>query len=495
MTSPQPKCPRCGASRVPRRRPPRAGRPRRGARRRRRRPHPLERLPPERTQGDAVVGDRRRPARHAPPACRIDRREGRGRRACPGLRVVAVAVDRQANERRVGTRSRAMPKCSRYACNTSSSLVSSLLGAGAVHGADQQVVGERDPPVLDEPRARQSLREVTGGRRLLVPARRAEVGEPPRAHVEPVLHDLAPRGRRSTPSAASSRRNTPHGSACSPRSSPAQRARREPPEPDVGEVGLDVLGATLHEQRHVVEGRAEPGGAVHLRRQVLDPEPERPQQGGERPVQLVAEAPTVLVDHLGDEGVLVEHDRLAEVDAEVLERHGPQVPLVQVGERGRPVGAEALQVPVDDAFVHAATICRGARDGRVSPRSATWRAPGAGAAPCAGCAAGRAARCRGAGATRARDVVRSRRGRTVPACRWAGRWSFFSTPGTLGRPCVGSIARMFPLCYLWPGRSPEPDAPFRCIWLFRTRSVAGQETVPGGIVAQRSGRAEEIGRA
>ena len=112
----------------------------------------------------------------------------------------------------------------------------------------------------------------------------------------------------------------------------------------------------------MVERRAEPARAVHLRRQVLDPEPERPEQGGERPVQLVAEAATVSVDHLGDEGVLVEHDRLAEVDAEVLERDGPQVPLVQVGERGRPVGAEALQVPVDDVFVHAATI-RGALDG------------------------------------------------------------------------------------------------------------------------------------
>ena len=34
-------------------------------------------LPPERAQGDAVVGDQRRQARHPGPADRDDRREGR----------------------------------------------------------------------------------------------------------------------------------------------------------------------------------------------------------------------------------------------------------------------------------------------------------------------------------------------------------------------------------------------------------------------------------
>jgi hypothetical protein len=97
-----------------------------------------------------------------------------------------------------------------------------------------------------------------------------------------------------------------------------QRLLGEPAEADIDQPRF----RQLHPQRHVVERVARlPVLAEHARRQPADPEAERGQQGGEGAVQLVTEATTPVPHQLGDQRGLVQHDRLAEVDAQVLERH------------------------------------------------------------------------------------------------------------------------------------------------------------------------------
>jgi hypothetical protein len=97
--------------------------------------------------------------------------------------------------------------------------------------------------------------------------------------------------------------------------------------------------------------RSQPGRPVHTGRQQRHLGAERPQQRRERAVELVAET-AAAADHLGHQAVLVELDRHAEVDVEVLERHRGQVPLVQLGQRrtvhsGRSCGSDAVEVGVD----------------------------------------------------------------------------------------------------------------------------------------------------
>jgi hypothetical protein len=78
----------------------------------------------------------------------------------------------------------------------------------------------------------------------------------------------------------------------------------------------------------VVVRHAEPVLAVHPRGLVVDVVAERPQQRGERAVEFVTEAAPPPLDDLRDQGGVVEHDVLADVDAEVLERDGVEVPAL-----------------------------------------------------------------------------------------------------------------------------------------------------------------------
>ncbi len=69
------------------------------------------------------------------------------------------------------------------------------------------------------------------------------------------------------------------------------------------------------------------------------PVAERGEQRGERAVEFVAEAAAPPPDHLVEQRAFAQHDRLAEVDGEVLERDGPQVRALQdpqCGEVGQP---------------------------------------------------------------------------------------------------------------------------------------------------------------
>ena len=70
------------------------------------------------------------------------------------------------------------------------------------------------------------------------------------------------------------------------------------------------------------------GDAPHLSAQALE-------QAREGPVELIAEAAAPPADDLVNQVRLVQRDRLAQVNAQVLKRHGRQVRPVQVAQRLR----------------------------------------------------------------------------------------------------------------------------------------------------------------
>ena len=117
----------------------------------------------------------------------------------------------------------------------------------------------------------------------------------------------------------------------------------------------------------MVEERPGPGVAVHPGGEHRHVVPEVPQQQREGAVELVAEAAAAPGHDLVDESGLVERDRLAEMDAQVLERHRRQVPAHQRGQgrrRGRLAGgADPGEVGVGRGVIHA----------RAAPRSPARR--------------------------------------------------------------------------------------------------------------------------
>jgi hypothetical protein len=87
----------------------------------------------------------------------------------------------------------------------------------------------------------------------------------------------------------------------------------EAAEADVGQPRPVVVG--VDPQGGMVERRPQPAGGGDAGGQERHRVAERRQQRRERPVG---------VDQLVDQGCRFEHDRLAQVDAEVLERHDAQ---------------------------------------------------------------------------------------------------------------------------------------------------------------------------
>ncbi|CAM5704709.1 hypothetical protein SGRIM128S_02740 [Streptomyces griseomycini] len=143
------------------------------------------------------------------------------------------------------------------------------------------------------------------------------------------------------------------------------------PEADVGQPVAPVHRP--HPQREVVVRDAEPALVpVHPRREQRDLETERGEQRPEGAVEFVAEPAPPRSHHLVQQPLLVQHDLLAEVDGEVLERHGPQMPQVQLAQhlrRGRDgaFGAQAAQVGIDPRCIHAPSLPRAATPRRGSP--------------------------------------------------------------------------------------------------------------------------------
>ena len=123
-----------------------------------------------------------------------------------------------------------------------------------------------------------------------------------------------------------------------------QRLAERVAEAHVGEPPL----VEVDDERHVVELR--PEAAARARdpgRDHQDLEAERAQQGGEQPVEFVAEAAAPVRDDLLEQPLVFEHDGLPGVDAQVLEGDGVKVCDVQ-GAQG--LGRRLKRAAVVDAF-------------------------------------------------------------------------------------------------------------------------------------------------
>jgi hypothetical protein len=90
-----------------------------------------------------------------------------------------------------------------------------------------------------------------------------------------------------------------------------------------------------HDERQVVEGRAEAGLPVYPGADPAHPRAERLEQQREGPVELVAEAAAATAHDLVDQVGLVQRDRFGQVNAQVLERHGQLVRPVQCAQARR----------------------------------------------------------------------------------------------------------------------------------------------------------------
>jgi len=132
-----------------------------------------------------------------------------------------------------------------------------------------------------------------------------------------------------------------------------QRIPGVPAEPDVHDPAL----VERNHQCQVVERHAELTVAnEHPRRVAAHREPQLLEQQGKGAVELVAEPAAPAADDLVEQCVLVEADRLAEVDAQVLERHRPQVPHVQLAQQFGVRFADVLGCQADPGQVRAGDV-------------------------------------------------------------------------------------------------------------------------------------------
>jgi hypothetical protein len=92
--------------------------------------------------------------------------------------------------------------------------------------------------------------------------------------------------------------------------------------------------AKVDAQGEVIERWPQPVGAEDAGGQEGHPEAQGGQEGREGAIEFIAEPPAAPLDELVDQRLRVEDDRLAEVDAEVLERHREQVAQLQLPEGG-----------------------------------------------------------------------------------------------------------------------------------------------------------------
>ena len=222
-----------------------------------------------------------------------------------------------------------------------------LLFPGSAAGLDQGPAADRDPAVLGEPRADRAAREVGLRRGLLPPARGNELVQPAGAPFDPVLR-LAVLEHLHVGLWRVGQQEPGGGIVLRVAAVEQQRVDAVAAEADVGEPGPAPVGRA-DDQGQMIERRPEPGLAVHTRRDPRDLGAQGLQQQRERPVELVAEAPPAPGHDLVEQGAGVQRDRLRQVNAEVLERHGHLVGAVQGAQRrgvgpARTRGTDAAQV-------------------------------------------------------------------------------------------------------------------------------------------------------
>lgn len=123
-------------------------------------------------------------------------------------------------------------------------------------------------------------------------------------------------------------------------------------EADIGEPGSGAVVGLDAQREMVVRNPESSAVPVDAALEQGDAEAEGPQQGREGAAQFVAEAAPPGAHHLVEERLLLQHDVFAEMDRQILEGHGREVPHLQiaqgsrVGARGTD-GADAVQVGVD----------------------------------------------------------------------------------------------------------------------------------------------------
>jgi len=129
----------------------------------------------------------------------------------------------------------------------------------------------------------------------------------------------------------------------------------ESTEADIDEPGF--IEVDLEHQ--MIEWRTEPDRGVYPGGVQGDVVAESGEQEGETAVELVTEAPAAPVHDLVDEGCLFQRERLAQVNAEVLERNRPQMPELEIAQRVgvrpiRPLRPDSGEVGVNRGAIHLA---------------------------------------------------------------------------------------------------------------------------------------------
>jgi hypothetical protein len=124
----------------------------------------------------------------------------------------------------------------------------------------------------------------------------------------------------------------------------------------VGEPWPAAVGRA-HDERQMIERRTQASFSVDPGGDPAYPRAERLEQQREGPVELIAEAAAATADDLVDQVVLVQRDRLAQVNAQVLERHCQLVRTVQRAQARRVSGsrgsnADAVQIGGSGFVIH-----------------------------------------------------------------------------------------------------------------------------------------------
>lgn len=129
-------------------------------------------------------------------------------------------------------------------------------------------------------------------------------------------------------------------------------------ETDVGEPRTASVGRE-HDQGEMVKRRPEVAVSVHPCGYPSHPSSERFKQKREQAVELVTKPAAIAPDDLLDQIILGQRDRLAQVDAQVLERDCLLMGAVQAPQPGRvsrrPSRPDPLQISLGGLAIHLCT--------------------------------------------------------------------------------------------------------------------------------------------
>jgi hypothetical protein len=256
-----------------------------------------------------------------------------------------LAVQHDAEELAVGGRHIAVAQLALLPC--------------LAHRPDERAAVQRHlAAVIREARTDQGPAEVRRRGGALPPAGRLEVGQFARALFEPILRFAVAQDVE----VALGGLGQPEHTARVPLVRAGvvrQRVVAVPAEPDVGEPPF--APRVLNAQRQVVVRRPDLAVlAVHACGEQGDAVTEGGQERGEGAVEFVAETAAPGADDLVDQGAGLRHDVLAEVDRQVLERHGPQVAQLQPAQRLRvrdPAPPPCPRPPPSPDGGHSAPMC------------------------------------------------------------------------------------------------------------------------------------------